>query len=110
MHPTSSERRRRLRLLAGTLTLCLLGGLVACNGLRRDPRTVGDAREATGPSGTLVVANMEDSTASIIDLASGYTRATLPTGRWPHEVAVSDDGRFAVVTNYGRREAPGTTL
>lgn len=61
-------------------------------------------------SGTLVVANMEDSTASVIDVASGYVRATLPTGRWPHEVAVSDDGRFAVVTNYGKREAPGTTL
>lgn len=99
-----------MKLLAGVLALCLLGGLAACNGLRRDPRTLGDADDAARLSGTLVVANMEDSTASIIDLASGYTRATLPTGRWPHEVAVSDDGRFAVVTNYGRREAPGTTL
>jgi YVTN family beta-propeller protein len=61
-------------------------------------------------SGTLVVANMRDNTASIIDIASRKTIATLPTGQGPHEVAVSHDGRWAVVSNYGVRGAPGNTL
>jgi DNA-binding beta-propeller fold protein YncE len=36
--------------------------------------------------------------------------ATLPTGQGPHEVAVSHDGRWALVSNYGVRGAPGGTL
>jgi DNA-binding beta-propeller fold protein YncE len=31
-------------------------------------------------------------------------------GHAPHEVSVSPDGRHAVVSNYGTREAPGSTL
>src|SRR3954469_19416336 len=61
-------------------------------------------------SGTLVVANMGDNTASIIDIATRKTIATLPTGNGAHEVAVSHDGRWAVVSNYGVRGAPGNTL
>jgi YVTN family beta-propeller protein len=61
-------------------------------------------------SGTLIVANMADNTASLIDIASRRTVATLPTGAGPHEVAVSHDGRWAVVSNYGVRGAPGNTL
>jgi YVTN family beta-propeller protein len=62
------------------------------------------------PSGTLVVANMRDNTASIIDIASRKTIAVVPTGQGPHEVAVSHDGRWAVVSNYGVRGAPGNSL
>jgi YVTN family beta-propeller protein len=61
-------------------------------------------------SGTLIVANMRDNTASIIDIASRRTVATLPTGAGPHEVAVSHDGRWAVISNYGVRGAPGNSL
>lgn len=57
----------------------------------------------------LVVANKQDATASIIDVASGRTLATLPTGQGPHEAAVSHDGRWAVVTDYGA-QTPGRTL
>ena len=60
--------------------------------------------------GTLIVLNKAEATASLIDLASGRVVATVPTGRAPHEVAVSPDGKRAVVTNYGTREEPGSSL
>ncbi|RMD90034.1 MAG: YncE family protein [Calditrichaeota bacterium] len=61
-------------------------------------------------SGTLVVLNKSESTASLIDLANEQTLIKIPTGEGPHEVAVSPDGKLAVVSNYGRRGAPGSTL
>ncbi|HLL84044.1 MAG TPA: cytochrome D1 domain-containing protein [Longimicrobium sp.] len=57
----------------------------------------------------LVVANKQAATATLLDVASGRTVATLPTGVGPHEVAVSRDGRWAVVTNYGA-QTPGSSL
>jgi YVTN family beta-propeller protein len=51
--------------------------------------------------GTLIVLNKSDDTASFIDPATGRTLSQLPTGGGPHEVAVSPDGRTAVVANYG---------
>ena len=60
------------------------------------------------PSGTLVVTNKSPSTATIIDVAGNRILATLPTGAGPHEVALSSDGRIAVVTDYGG--APRRTL
>jgi DNA-binding beta-propeller fold protein YncE len=62
------------------------------------------------PAGTVIVTNMNDHTATILDAGSGAVLATLTTGEAPHEVAVSSDGRWAVVSNYGVRERPGTTL
>ncbi|HYV96031.1 MAG TPA: hypothetical protein VE967_01100, partial [Gemmatimonadaceae bacterium] len=59
--------------------------------------------EAQRPTGTLVASNMNDNTATLIDAASGRVLATLPTGEGPHEVAISHDGRWAVVSNYGVR-------
>ena len=61
-------------------------------------------------SGTLVVTNMSDNTATILDIGSREVLATLTTGEGPHEVATSSDGRWAVVTNYGVRGAPGNSL
>lgn len=49
---------------------------------------------------TLVVANKAEATASLINLDSGVVVATLPTGESPHEVGISPNGRFALVTNY----------
>jgi YVTN family beta-propeller protein len=46
----------------------------------------------------------------VIDAATGRVRATLPTGDGPHEVAISRDGRWALVSNYGPRGKPGNTL
>jgi len=60
--------------------------------------------------GTLVATNMNDNTATVIDLGTRRTIATLPTGAAPHEVAISHDGRWAVVSNYGPRPTPGNSL
>ena len=64
----------------------------------------------SAPTGTVIVANMGDNTATLLDVASKRVVATLPTGNGAHEVAVSHDGRWAVVSNYGVRGAPGNTL
>lgn len=62
-------------------------------------------------SGTLIVTNKSPSTATIIDVSSGRTLATLPTGAGPHEVVVSSNGTWAVVTDYaGTPGNPGKSL
>lgn len=57
----------------------------------------------------LLVLNKGDATLSFIDPASGITSKTIVTGEGPHEVELSDDGRLAVVSNYGA-SVPGNTL
>jgi YVTN family beta-propeller protein len=90
----------RTRSRAAFLSLLLAGTIAAsaANGASKAPA-----------SGTLVVLNKAEATASLIDLASGKVVATLPTGIGPHEAAVSPDGRLAVVSNYGG-PTPGSTL
>lgn len=61
-------------------------------------------------TGTIIASNMDAHSVSIIDVASGATIATLQTGEGPHEVAVSHDGRRAVVSIYGNRAAIGSSL
>jgi len=51
-------------------------------------------------SGTLVVVNKKDDTVDFIDLKSRKIKFTRATGKGPHELAMSADGRFAVVTDY----------
>lgn len=60
-------------------------------------------------SGTLLVLNKSDNTVSLIDLATKQTVATIPTGVGPHEVAVSPNGKLAVIANYGA-QTPGNSL
>jgi|APSaa5957512535_1039671.scaffolds.fasta_scaffold86426_1 DNA-binding beta-propeller fold protein YncE len=50
--------------------------------------------------GTLIVLNKSGHDASFIDLGSGEIIATLPTGRGPHELVVTDDGKWAIGTDY----------
>lgn len=71
---------------------------------------VGGAAAAAEPAGTLLVLNKSDDTVSLVDLETKDIRATLPTGDGPHEVAVSPDGKTAVVSNYGDAQHPGNTL
>lgn len=61
-------------------------------------------------SGTLLVLNKSDHTLSLIDLATKASRATIPTGKHPHEVAVSPDGKTAAIANYGNAREPGSSL
>ena len=65
---------------------------------------------ARSESGTLLVLNKSDDSLSLIDAMTGDRLVDLPTGSGPHEVAVSDDGALAVVSNYGRAQQPGRTL
>lgn len=65
---------------------------------------------AAKDSGTLLVLNKSDNTVSLIDLASRQAVATIPTGVAPHEVAVSANGKLAVVANYGNQQTPGSSL
>jgi DNA-binding beta-propeller fold protein YncE len=61
-------------------------------------------------AGTVIVTNKAPATATIIDVASGTTLATLPTGHGPHEIVLSRDGGTAVITDYGSGPRPGSTL
>src|SRR5215218_4912901 len=61
-------------------------------------------------AGMLVVANQQGASATILDAATLKTIATVPVGQGPHEVAISTDGRWAVVTNYGDQTTVGNTL
>ena len=61
-------------------------------------------------AGTIVTVNKSSSTVSLIDLATGTITATVPTGEGPHEAAVSPDGKWALVSDYGPSRAPGATL
>jgi DNA-binding beta-propeller fold protein YncE len=63
-----------------------------------------------GPTGTIVTANMTAGTASVVDAATGASLRTYPTGDGPHEVAISHDGRWAVVSVYGDRTSIGHSL
>ena len=68
------------------------------------------AAQVPGRTGTLIITNKAPATATLVDVATGATLATLPTGNGPHEVVASRDGRTAVVTDYGTGPAPGSTL
>jgi DNA-binding beta-propeller fold protein YncE len=68
------------------------------------------AAQAARPTGTVIVSNMNDHTATLIDAATGRVLATLPTGEGPHEVAASHDGKWALVSNYGVRGKAGHTI
>jgi YVTN family beta-propeller protein len=59
---------------------------------------------------TLLILNKSDATLQFVDATSFETLGTVVTGEGPHEVAVSDDGKIAVVANYGTGPNPGTTL
>jgi len=61
-------------------------------------------------SATLLVGNKSAASVNLIDLDSGETVATTETREGPHEIAVSGDGKLAVVTNYGTGANPGNSL
>jgi YVTN family beta-propeller protein len=81
------------------------GAIQPEDGAPQHPTTV--APQASAPK--LVVANQTSHDATIIDLTTGRTIATVRTGTGPHEAATSPDGRWAVVTNYGQ-QTPGNSL
>ena len=52
---------------------------------------------------TLLVGNKGENTVSFVDLRTGRELGRSPTGRMPHEIAISPDGRQAAVVSYGAR-------
>jgi YVTN family beta-propeller protein len=52
-------------------------------------------------TGTLLVGNKGEDSVSFIDLATGRELGRAATGRMPHEIAISPDGRQAAVVSYG---------
>lgn len=77
-----------------------------------DALSVGTVPEGATPraEGMLLVVNKGESTLSVVDPRRGEELARIPTGDAPHEVAVSPDGRWAMVANYGTGSEPGHTL
>jgi len=56
---------------------------------------------AAGP--VLLIGNKGEDTVSFVSLATGKELGRSPTGKMPHEIAVSPDGRQAAVVAYGGR-------
>jgi YVTN family beta-propeller protein len=56
---------------------------------------------ANTPANALLVLEKEQNTLVIVDPASLTIVARVPVGSNPHEVAVSDDGKTAYISNYG---------
>ena len=57
-------------------------------------------------SGRVLVANQFAGTASLVDLSSGSV-TTLDVEGDPHDAVISPDGRWGVVSDFGRRGADG---
>ncbi len=66
------------------------------------------AQTAT-PHPALLVLNKSENALAIVDPSTLKVVAKVPTGNTPHEVAASDDGKLAFVTNYGPHQ-DGTSL
>lgn len=54
--------------------------------------------------GELLVGNKSDDTLWRLSLEDGRKLGEVPTGPGPHEIAVSPDGRLALVTDYGHQQ------
>ena len=77
-----------LRFAASAVALCL--STIAC---AEDPPSV------TGP--VLLIGNKGEDTVSFVDLGTGRELGRSPTGKMPHEIAISPDGKQAAVVAYG---------
>ncbi|MGB7845929.1 MAG: YncE family protein [Candidatus Acidiferrum sp.] len=89
-------------LLAGT-------GAAAQEKMKLPPPGVDMPLAIPTPKPALVVLNKDENELAIVDPATLKVVGKVITGPVPHEVAVSADGKIAVVTNYGAH-ADGTTL
>lgn len=92
-----------------TITLSFAASIDARAQAQQDAQAETEAEAENAPGGTLVVLNKAEATASILERATGNSLATIETGEGPHEVAVSPDGKTAVVADYGA-QTPGHTL
>jgi len=78
--------------------------------MRRNSVIENNRPDASARAGLLVVANQQANTATVLNTATMSAIATVPVGVGPHEVAVSPDGRWAIVSNYGSQTTAGNSL
>ncbi len=78
--------------------LILLAALATSCAQAEPPGQDGDGAPTAG---VLIVGNKGEDTLSFIDLRTGAELGRAATGRAPHEVAISPDGRQAAVVAYG---------
>jgi YVTN family beta-propeller protein len=84
-----------MRLLACAILLMTSTG-ATCAQAEQPPRPA--------PSGpVLLIGNKGEDSLSFVDLTSGQELGRQPTGKAPHEIAISPDGRTAAVVAYGDR-------
>lgn len=50
--------------------------------------------------GTLLVVSKAENSVAYVDIQSGEISHRLPTGQGPHELVVSPDGKWAVVSDF----------
>lgn len=84
---------RRIVRRATCAALLLLGSS-ACLAQADEPKPA-----PAGP--VLLIGNKGEDTLSFVDLASGQELGRQPTGKAPHEIAISPDGKTAAVVAYG---------
>jgi DNA-binding beta-propeller fold protein YncE len=80
------------------LSVCALPGM--CGAHSAEPLVLNKIRSGANLQGNLAFVNLD----------SGQVAAGVPVGNEQHEVAISADYRFAVVTNTGSYGQPGNTL
>ncbi|MGH9786039.1 MAG: YncE family protein [Terriglobia bacterium] len=73
---------------------------------------VADFAAAQMPSPALLVVNKDENAMAIVDPIAKKVVGSVRVGDGPHEVAASDDGKLAFVSNYGPGNAtvPGSTI
>lgn len=97
------------RVAMAGLTALVLGLLVFTARFASVAQTT-RAPQAATPAAMLLVLNKTDNNMAIVDPASMQVIGRVPTGEGPHEVAVSADGRFAYVANYGTQQVVGSSI
>jgi YVTN family beta-propeller protein len=62
------------------------------------------------PADTLLVVRKSEHAVEFVEPGTGTRLMSVDVGFTPHEIAVSPDGRRAIVTNYGTAAKPGSTV
>lgn len=83
--------------------------MLLCLPIAQEPAPPSTDLKKQGPPGRIITLAKSAATAQLWDTRNGRELARLQVGDGPHEVAISPDGRTAVVANYGGQK-PGSTL
>lgn len=84
-----------------------IGGLVVCFAAVQASAICAIAQS---PSPALLVLEKSDEKLAIVDPATLKVVGRVPSGSAPHEVVVSDDGKFAYISNYADQRGAKKTI